>query len=55
MKKLIIVNRIDLADNTVPLDEQINNLCEVNFAAGYELVSTFICGGFLVLLFRRIV
>ena len=52
MKKKAIVNRIDLTNVTVPLEDQINNLCEVNYAAGYELASTFVFGSNLVLIFR---
>ena len=52
MKKQIIVVRIDMSDSNVPLDSQISNLCEVNFASGYTLISTFVHAENLVLIFK---
>jgi hypothetical protein len=52
MKKRVIVNRINMADTSLPLDDQIVNLCTTNYAAGYELTSTFTQGSDLVLIFK---
>lgn len=54
MTKLTVLNRINLSDTSVPLDEQIENLCVVNFAAGYELASTFVYYPDLILIFKLI-
>lgn len=52
MKKRIVVQRLDLSDTALPLDHKIENLCEVNFAAGYELAAAFVQGSNLILIFK---
>jgi hypothetical protein len=47
-----IVRRLPLAD-TLPLDQRIADLCDVNYAAGYALVGCFEVGAHLVLIFQQ--
>lgn len=54
MKKLTLIQRIDMTDDSLPLNQQIENLCDVNQAAGYALVSTFVHETNLVLIFKLI-
>ncbi len=50
MKKRVIVNRINMANLSLSLEDQIVNLCTTNYAAGYELVATFVQGSELILI-----
>lgn len=51
-KKRVIVMRLNITDTSTPLDNQISDLCAVNYAAGYTLVSTFVHEASLVLIFQ---
>lgn len=47
---MVQIRRIDLADAAV--DQTIANLCIILEAANYKLVSTFVYGNILVLIFQ---
>lgn len=52
MNPTTLVRRLPLAD-TLPLEQRIVELCDVQYAAGYALVATFEVGAHLVLIFQQ--
>ena len=51
MNPTTLVRRLPLAD-TLPLDQRIEELCALNYAAGYALAGCFEVGAHLILIFQ---
>lgn len=45
--------RLPLVDPTGSLDDRVNALCDVQLAAGFALVATFVYGTQLCLIFQK--
>jgi len=45
--------RLALNDPVQPLDVRINNLCDVELAAGFKLAATFVYADNLFLIFQK--